>query len=1599
MRSSLHRFARRMDTGRTTIRPLLSCLCTSLLAMPIAAHAQTPESSSFKEQFKLIKAPKAYTTLGPELFGDKVNLYHGALEFSQTDVSLPGNFALPVAVGRRLVTGRYSFNKFPFARWELDIPHLHGVFALGSVSNRQGWTSPDGGVARCSNFGAPAEAAGLQGRSHWTAFEFWQGNYMYIPGAGDQQLLRRAPENTASPDAMTSDGATVSSYPVVTSAKWALGCLPSLANDSSAAKSLGEGFVAISPDGTRYVFNWLVSYPATTLRKANDAPLLLAPAPAAASVQAELKADAEEPLTTPHLVSTASLPRTEVWILPTRVIDRFGNTVTYTYDPQRPANLKQIESSDGRKITFTYVTDASGDTNRIRTVSDQTRTWTYDYQGTAGSETLVTVTLPDSSAWALGEADKLMADPQYLKEPAACIDRIAPIATTLTATLKHPSGASGTFTLAPTEHGRSDVQYQCLNKSVVIPIFYFTNSLRSKTINGPGLAPLAWTYEYGPGNGSFSPCDNCVTSKTVSVTDPKGDVTRYTFGNRYFATEGKLEQADVGWNGSSALRTITTHYRSATDGPYLAQDGNSDEILGDGQSDLRNTPVDQRVITQQGETFSWEASEFDAWARPTVVLRSSSLGFSRTERTDYEDRLSTWVLGQVAQVTEVDSGKLMVRNTYAPASARLATVTRFGKLERTMRYYLDGTLASSEDERNPPIKFEDYKRGIPRLIRHPDGATERFVVDDIGAITDYTDGAGYTTSFDHDAMGRIKLVKYPVGDKVAWNSTTITFAPVANREFDLDAGHWRKVVKTGTAVEVNYLDALWRPVYTERWDDKDRVNTIRLVKRGYDFSGLTRFQSYPKRDTGGIDDGVYQEYDALGRPTVTGTVSELGKLYSGFSYAAGFRRIYTDARGHNTTHEFQAFDEPSEEAAVRISAPENVQVDISRDGFGKPLALTRSGSGKSATRQYVYDANERLCKTIDPEIGATVQAYDLASNVHWRAIGLDLPSSTTCDSDKVPASHKTSYDYENLNRLITTSFADGSPAVSRTYTGDGLLGTVSSGGAVWTYTYNSRRLPDSETLAYAGVNYKIGRGFDANGSLTRLTYPDATSVSYEPNALGEARKVGAYASALRYHPSGAIQSFSYGNGIAHSMTPNTRGLPEWSEDAGILKDQYSYDANANVAAIADRLAATGSRAMDYDDLNRLTHVSAPSLWGDAWYTYDALDNLTSTKLTAGGTARSTTHTFDPVTNTLTGVLDQASAAASLTYEYGGQGNIKRRGDQRYTFDQGNRLTSGTDKATYRYDGLGRRISVVGADGVNRIQVYSQDGQLLYVKASDSPVGTKYVYLHQHVLAEVTGTQVTYDHTDALGSPVARTDASGVVLNRTRYEPYGAAAVGKAGTIGFTGHANDSDTGLIYMQQRYYDPAAGRFLSVDPVTTDGDSGSSFNRYAYANNSPYKYNDPDGRNPIAAGVVGGGTILLIGAWKYVTDPQARAVMNRAAAALWNRYEPKKNDSAGAPKSEDTKSGDDKGAEKGTLPKPPTGPGSVPKDERDPQRYFDQDAREQKRADQDNRCANGCGTTIDGSNSAGHHVSRHADGGRTVPENHVEVCVDCHKDLHRR
>ena len=114
-------------------------------------------------------------------------------------------------------------------------------------------------------------------------------------------------------------------------------------------------------------------------------------------------------------------------------------------------------------------------------------------------------------------------------------------------------------------------------------------------------------------------------------------------------------------------------------------------------------------------------------------------------------------------------------------------------------------------------------------------------------------------------------------------------------------------------------------------------------------------------------------------------------------------------------------------------------------------------------------------------------------------------------------------------------------------------------------------------------------------------------------------------------------------------------------------------------------------------------------------------------------------------------------------------------------------------------------------------------------------------------------EVMYYHLDALGSPVAATDATGAVLWTESYEPFGERlerSDGGSNSQWYTGKSEDTAIGLNYFGARWYNSRMGRFTAIDPVGFVEDNPQSFNRYAYANNNPYKFVDPDGNLPILA-----------------------------------------------------------------------------------------------------------------------------------------------------
>lgn len=916
------------------------------------------------EYGKLIQQHSRIGALDGGFFGDHVSLSTGNLEFVQTDVSLPGNDGLAVRVGRRLQVGRDHWTGH-FGDWDLDIPHLHGIFAVPPSFNN--WVDEYGGGNRCSQFGPPPGTSSLGGSNGWfDADEYWHGSFLYLPGSGDQELLHAlsVPTSGGPYPAATLDGAVAR-------------CLDQLASTSEAG-SEGEGFEVVTPDGTVYTFDQMVSRSADEISKSSPAPLDSVGG-ATSSGTSSLSRQKQGLIVSPASASGYNLQRREAILYPTKVTDRFGNTVTYAWSSSNAWRLLHITASDGRHLDFTYsATDP--DSYLVQSVTDGTRTWTY----TNGGETVLQ---PDGGVWQ-NDLHDLSAFAKPSAGASDC-DTMGAAGGTWTGSITAPSGATARYTVAGTVFGRSWMARECLmdadglSGTALEPYLFTSMALVGKTITGPGLpgnglpgSGLTWSYAYGAPNncwnplGSGTPPPNAVMctgsspiTRTTTVTAPDGTVSRYTFGNKYGENEGKLLTEEDGVSGGTALRTTTTIYAEVA-APYTSLTGQSPRGRGDYVIAGQHRPQRAVTTTQQGRTFSWSVAAtcsgipycFDTRARPTTVVRSGPNATARTETTTYHDDTGAWVLGQVAQRTI--NGTVAEQTTF-DGNDRPWKIYAFGKLKDTFTYNTDGTLATVADGNNHVTTYGNWKRGIPQSVQFPattespSGATRTAAVNDQGWITGVTDENGFATGYAYDALGRITQVTFPAGDSVTWASTTSIFELVASAENGIAGGHWRETVSTGNARKVTLFDALWRPVLVREYDNANVAGTDRYMATAYDRAGRVADSSYPLaaaptmqadgtwKSGASRPNGVRTGYDALGRPTGTQQDSELGVLTTTTEYLAGFQRRVTDARLHATTETFMAWDIPSFDLPIRIDAPENQTTTITRDIFGKPTSITR----------------------------------------------------------------------------------------------------------------------------------------------------------------------------------------------------------------------------------------------------------------------------------------------------------------------------------------------------------------------------------------------------------------------------------------------------------------------------------------------------------------------------------------------------------------------------------------------------------------------------------------------------------------------------------
>lgn len=99
--------------------------------------------------------------------------------------------------------------------------------------------------------------------------------------------------------------------------------------------------------------------------------------------------------------------------------------------------------------------------------------------------------------------------------------------------------------------------------------------------------------------------------------------------------------------------------------------------------------------------------------------------------------------------------------------------------------------------------------------------------------------------------------------------------------------------------------------------------------------------------------------------------------------------------------------------------------------------------------------------------------------------------------------------------------------------------------------------------------------------------------------------------------------------------------------------------------------------------------------------------------------------------------------------------------------------------------------------------------------------------------------------DSWGNTLSITDANGTPLTEIYGE--GSIAAGNIGTLNmirYRGYYYDSESGLYYLQSRYYDPQVKRFLNADGYVSTGKGLLSTNMFAYCGNNPVNRIDPAG-----------------------------------------------------------------------------------------------------------------------------------------------------------
>lgn len=608
---------------------------------------------------------------------------------------------------------------------------------------------------------------------------------------------------------------------------------------------------------------------------------------------------------------------------------------------------------------------------------------------------------------------------------------------------------------------------------------------------------------------------------------------------------------------------------------------------------------------------------------------------------------------------------------------------------------------------------------------------------------------------------------------------------------------------------------------------------------------------------------VITYYDNRGRPIEikspsTETQSGTASSYITYENLAniGFASTATDLDGNSKK---QIKDYLGRVVKVIENVENNVEQNTTYTyNAAGELLTTTDNNGNHII--FTYDTLGRKRSVNDPDRGLWSYTYDANGNLQ-----------TQTDARNITVT----FNYDNLNRITSRTYSTGKTPVNYTYdnlgipNGRGKIYSVNNGAATKinnSYDVMGRVLSSSKIIAGDADTYTTQFGYDLTSKLKTITYPDNSTIGYNYYTgtgliynVVDMSSGKEYARYSFYEPSGKIGQINHGNGAttrySYDVWTGRLGAivsagPSGQTANDYQRKIYKYTLAGDIREIKDEIRNI-TFTYAYDKLHRLKTETNNGGLPEMNLTYDALGNIVTKNV---GTNLMNYSSYDPVKAHAVKTLNFNGTA--YTFNYDNDGNMTTGYDftdpanvafRTMTYDEDNNLasvnyTKGGSSVTsaMSYDEGGTRVKKVGSSTTYYVSdVYEvKDG-----------VATKFITAGNLKLAVVSNNVTHYYHNDHLGSSAVMTDATGTVVEKTEYMPFGAVREHTGTSVTnykYTGQELDPESGLYYYKSRYYDNVLARFISPDSIYSNLYVPQDLNGYTYCGNNPINNVDPDGHS---------------------------------------------------------------------------------------------------------------------------------------------------------